>query len=310
VTPDHRAASLERDHAKTSYPAGHFLLSLDGTLTRIEKLAGGAVWGEVSIFRTGSESLAIKRISGVRYEPFRVAVGMRMGQPLYDWIKAALGGAPVSKDGTVALANASRAAAYRLPRRSSRRSRSGLDRAAKAAFFTIKFSPEEITYAPGDGAKLKATVNSKQKTWLRSNFRFRLTGLEDACKRVATIDSFTVTQNVVEIVAGGSGIRTRHPTTLEIPNLKVTFSAADAKPWQDWFDDFVINGNAGPGNEKNGTIEFLDPSGKATLGAVSLARCGIFALDLEPPGGSKAAAGARYAAELYVQGMQVDLTSV
>ena len=299
---------------KTSYPAGHFLLNLDGTLTRIEQLAGGAVRGEVSIFRTGSESLAIKRISGVRYEPFRVAVGMGMGQPLYDWIKAALGGAPVSKDGTAALVNASdKAAAYRHFRGALVEAITfpGLDGSSKEpAFFTIKFSPEEITYAPGDGAKLKATVNAKQKKWLRSNFRFRLSGLEDACKRVATIDSFTVTQNVVEIVAGGSGIRTRHPTTLEIPNLKVTFSAPDAKPWQDWFDDFVINGNAGPGNEKNGTIEFLDPSGKATLGTVSLARCGIFALDLEPSGASKAAAGARYAAELYVQGMQVDLKSV
>ena len=39
---------------------------------------------------------------------------MGMGQPLYDWIKAALGGAPVSKDGTAALVNASdKAAAYR-----------------------------------------------------------------------------------------------------------------------------------------------------------------------------------------------------
>ena len=77
---------------------------------------------------------------------------------------------------------------------------------------------------------------------------------------MAKIDSLTVKQTIVEVAAGGSGIRTKHPTTLDIPNLKITFSAADAKPWQDWFDDFVVKGNAGPGNEKNGTIEFLDPS--------------------------------------------------
>jgi hypothetical protein len=296
-----------------SYAASHFLLSLDGTLARIEKLAGGAIRGEVSIFRTGSESLAIKRISAIRYEPFRLAVGMGMGQPLYDWIKAALGATPVSKNGSVALANASdKADAYRHFRDAliEEITFPELDTSSKeTALFTIKLSSEQITYAAGDGASLKATFNAKQKKWLCSNFRFRLAGLENACKRVTKIDSFTVKQSIVEIAAGGSGIRTKHPTTLEIPNLRVTFSAADAKPWQDWFDDFVIKSNTGSGKEKNGTIEFLDPSGKATLGTVNLVRCGIFSLDLESLGGT-GNAGPRYAAELYVQGMQVDLKNV
>ena len=139
-------------------------------------------------------------------------------------------------------------------------------------------------------------------------FRFRLTGLEDACKRVATVDAFTIKQTIVELTDGASGIRTKRPTTLEIPNLRITFSAADVKPWQDWFDDFVVKGNAGLGNEKSGSIEFLDPSLKVTLGTVNPARCGIFALDFASSGGSKA--GARYVAELYVQGMQVDLKNV
>ena len=296
-----------------SYAAGHFLLSLDGTLARIEKLAGGSIRGEVSIFRTGSERLAIKRISAVRYEPFRLAVGMGMGQPLHDWIKAVLGAAPVSKNGSVALANAGgKAAAYRHFRDAliEEITFPALDASSKeTALFTIKLSPEQITYAAGDGASLKAAVNAKQKTWLCSNFRFRLAGLEDACKRVAKIDSFTVKQSIAEFATGGSPITTKHPTTLELPNLRITFSAADAKPWQDWFDDFVIKGNAGPGNEKNGTIEFLDPSGKVTLGTVNLVRCGIFSLDFDSLGGAKNA-GTRYVAELYVQGMQVDLKSV
>jgi hypothetical protein len=71
----------------------------------------------------------------------------------------------------------------------------------------------------------------------------------------------------------------------------------------------VIKGNAGPGTEKNGTIEFLDPSDKATLGTVNLVRCGIFSLDLESPGGTRNA-GPRYAAELYVQGIQIDLKNL
>jgi hypothetical protein len=121
---------------------------------------------------------------------------------------------------------------------------------------------------------------------------------------VARIDSFTITQNIAEVASGGSLVRTKHPTTLEIPNLTVTFAAADAKPWQDWFDDFVINGNSGAGNEKSGTIELLDPSLKETLGTVTLVRCGIFSLEL-----AAAKAGlSRYVAELYVQGLDIALT--
>jgi hypothetical protein len=50
---------------------------------------------------------------------------------------------------------------------------------------------------------------------------------------VAKIDSFTVKQNVAEVVSKSSPIRRKQPTTLDVPNLAVTFSAADAKPWQD-----------------------------------------------------------------------------
>jgi len=122
-------------------------------------------------------------------------------------------------------------------------------------------------------------------------------------------DAFTIKQTILEFVDGASGIRTKHPTTLEIRNLRITFPATDVKPWQDWFDDFVVKGNAGAGNEKSGAIEFLDPSRKLTFGTVTLVRCGIFSLDFEPSGRSKKA-GSRYVAELYVQSMPVGLKNV
>jgi hypothetical protein len=118
----------------------------------------------------------------------------------------------------------------------------------------------------------------------------------------------TVKQGIVEIASGEFRVKTKRPTTLEIPNLRITFAAADAKPWQDWFDDFVIKGNNGPAQQKGGAIDFLDPSG-TTLGSVSLVRCGIFALDLDPSESARDGAR-RCAAELYVEGMQLDLTEV
>ena len=256
-----------------SHPAGHFLLSL-GRHARPPSRSSPAVPSGARSPSSGQapESLPVKRISAVRYEPFRLAVGMGMGQPLYDWIKAALAGAPVAKNGSVALASpAGKAEAYRHFRDALVQEVGfpALDGSSKeTAYFTVTLSPEQITHAAGDGAKLKAAVSLKQKRWLGSNFRFRLTGLEDACKRVATVDAFTIKQTLVEVIDGAPRIRTKHPTTLEIPNLRITFSAADVKPWQDWFDDFVVKGNAGPGNEKSGAIEFLDPSLKVTLGTL------------------------------------------
>ena len=46
-----------------------------------------------------------------------------------------------------------------------------------------------------------------------------------------------------------------------------------------------------------------------TLGTVNLVRCGIFSLDLESIGGTRNTAP-RYVAEMYVQGMQLDLKNV
>jgi tail tube protein gp19 len=290
-----------------SYAAGRFLLNLDGTLVNLPTLGGGAIRGEIVTFRTGSGTLPVKRISAVKYEPFRLGVGMGMGQPLYDWIKAMVTGPPVSKSGSFALTNArGKAEAYRNFRDALVQEVTfpALDASNKAAaLFEITLSPSEIAHAPGDGADLKATVGAKQKKWLCSNFRFRLTGLEEACKRVAKIDSFTVKQNIAEVASGSSSVRTKQPTTLEIPNLTITLAAADAKPWQDWFDDFVIKGNSGAGNEKNGTIELLDASLKETLGTVTLVRCGIFSLEPGPTGNGVS----RYVAELYVQGLDITL---
>ena len=290
-----------------TYAAGRFLLYLDGTLVALPTLAGGAIRGEVVTFRTGTGTLPVKRISGVKYEPFRLGVGMGMGQPLYDWSKAMITGSPVSKVGSVALANAQgKAQAYRNFRDAlvEEVTFPALDASNKgAALFAITLSPAEIAHAPGDGADLETTVGAKQKKWLCSNFRLRLAGLEDACKRVAKIDSFTVKQHIVEVASGSSPARTKQPTTLEIPNLTVTFAAADAKPWQDWFDDFVIKGNSGAGTEKGGTIDLLDPSLKQILGTVTLVGCGIVSLEL----GAAGSGVARYVAELYVQGLDIAL---
>jgi hypothetical protein len=145
-------------------------------------------------------------------------------------------GSPVSKGGSVALANGQgKAQAYRNFRDAlvEEVTFPALDASKKeAALFAITLSPAEIAHAPGDGAELKTTVGAKQKKWLCSNFRLRLAGLEDACKRVAKIDSFAIKQHIVEVASGGSR-RTKQPTTLESESHG-HLRGGGRQPWQDW----------------------------------------------------------------------------
>jgi len=292
---------------------GHFLLSIEGEPCLLKKVDGGAIKGEVVTMAGGPDMLAIKHISTLKFESFTVEVGMSMGKPLYEWIKASLDKSFLAKNGYVVAADFKyKAKAYRHFRDAHIEEITvpALDASNKeAAYFTIKFTPEEITYAAGDDADLKGQMNVKQKKWLCSNFRFRLTGLEDACARVTKVDSFTIKQGVTEDACGEFRINTKHPTKLEIPNLKVTFSAADIKPWAEWFDNFVIKGNNGQEQEKQGTIELLDPSTKETLGTVNLTQVGFFSLNseaLEANGDGIS----RWVAELYVEQMGFDLKYV
>ena len=65
---------------------------------------------------------------------------------------------------------------------------------------------------------------------------------------------------------------------MEFPNLAVTLAESHAQTWQDWFDDFVVKGNNGQDNEKNGSLTFLAPDLKTTLATINFFNLGIFRL--------------------------------
>jgi hypothetical protein len=268
--------------APRSYSAGLFLLSLDGEAAVLKDVDVGTIKGEV----------------------VTINIGVSMGKGLYEWIKASLDETHLRKNGYVVAAD------YNYKAKSYRRFRDALiteitipalDGSSKdTSFFTIKFAPEEISYQAGDDADIKGVANTKQKTWLTSNFRLRLGDLP--CGRVSKIDSFTIKQHIRQDAVGSQRISTKEPTGFEIPNLKVTFSASDVKPWATFFDDFV----KGQGAELSGAIEFLDPSLKEVLGSVDLFQVGIRSL-AEDKGEANKDSIKRATAELYVKRLMLNL---
>src|SRR6266508_3361968 len=72
-------------------------------------------------------------------------------------------------------------------------------------------------------------------------------------------------------------VQPQQPAGLDAPNLKVTIPETDGASWRSWFNKFVVDGNNGTENEKNGQLDLVSRSGK-TLATLKLQNLGIFRL--------------------------------
>jgi hypothetical protein len=174
-----------------------------------------------------------------------------------------------------------------------------LDGSSKdAGFLTVRFAPESTRTVKGSG---KATADkAKQKKWLCSNFRLRLGDLDTS--KVARIDGFTVRQRIGQADVAERRDRTREPSGVEFPNLRVTLAAASAQTWTTWFDEFVVKGNNGDENELSGEIAFLTANRLEELGRIELANVGIFGLRQQQSTGDQVA---RVVVDLYCERMEL-----
>lgn len=288
-----------------SWVGGNYVLALEGVncgfLTRV---AGGAVSADVIEERVGPDQYVRKHIGQPKYEDFAISAGLGMAGPFWDWVKASWEMVHKRKNGSVIACD------YSGEARSEREFFNALltetvvpalDGASKdAAVFTLKFSPEMVRTKKGDGKKVNAAVG-KQPKMLANSFRLEIDGLD--CKKVSKIDSFSVKQKVSTEETGDLRDFAREPGKLDFPNLRVTFSAASAEPWQTWFESFVIKGENEAEKEKNGTLTFLAPNQQDGLAAIKLFNLGIFRLSDEPQE-ARSEGIHRMTAELYCERME------
>ena len=157
---------------------------------------------------------------------------------------------------------------------------------------TIKFKPETTRKALGSGREIPRS--KVQKQWLPANFRLKIDGLDEPCKRVNKIEALTVKQKVVED-QGGAG-------EYEVPDLVITLPESVAKPFYDWHEDFVIKGNNSSEGEKNGKLEYLTPNLSEALFTLEFFNLGIFKLAPEK-GEANSDQIKRVTAEMYCERM-------
>ncbi|HEX2780160.1 MAG TPA: phage tail protein [Gemmatimonadaceae bacterium] len=289
---------------------GRFSLEVEGyNVGFLRAIEGGVPVGEVVTGAPGEDGFSEKHLGGVSYDDIVATVGMGMGKGMYEWLSSSFNGSGVPrKSGRVLVADFNGRAqseqtfsnafisAITIPT---------LDGSSKdAGYFTVRITPERVTFKKGAGQDIRAGLGAKQKAWLTSNFRLELGDLPTS--RVARIDSFTITRKVLQAAGGAERAVTKMPAALEIPNLKLSISMADLAQWEQWRDSFLIQGNNTDANEKAGAIVFLGPDMKEELGRLTLDRCGLVRLApdrLE----SNSERIARFTVELYCQKMGLSL---
>ncbi|HYM21537.1 MAG TPA: phage tail protein [Candidatus Kapabacteria bacterium] len=254
--------SMMRD--KRSYTAGKYAIELDGLSAGwIQSAEGGHATSDIAE-KTSDDHIQKKHIAGVKYEDISVTCGANMRKNMYDWIKSSFDRKYTRKSGAIIAADYNYKEYSRVEFNNALISEIGLpalDAASKdAAKMTIKFSPEWTRYKKGDSTN-DLSGNYKfgsgvQKQWTPSNFRLKIDGLDDACKKVNKIEAITLKQKVVENPVGEMRTYEKEPAKLEFPNLVITIPESHSNGFYKWQKDSVINTG-----EKKGTLDYLDDSG-------------------------------------------------
>ncbi len=295
--------------ADSSFAGGRFGIMLDGSgfLGFVKTMSGGLIRGELARHQLGPDNVSKKYIAKIAYEDITIEVGMGMAKGFYEWIRAAFDSAHISKNGELHACDFDGNSMSIREFRDAHISEvtiPALDGSSKdPAYMTVKLSPEEIEYRPGTGGQIAGRTARSRKKWRCSNFRFELGDLP--CERVSRIDSFTWKMGVIKDEVGAFRVPTKHPAKVEIPNLKVTVSMADVKPWEDWHRSFVIEGNCGEDAELDGAITFLGPDPREALCRIDLLNVGIISLDTWDQEAGKEEVS-RFTVELYVEAMKFE----
>jgi hypothetical protein len=141
------------------------------------------------------------------------------------------------------------------------------------AKLSVRFKPQEFRVSVLDSGKknpaLKPNDPKVQKHWLPSNFRLKIDGLDEACRKVNKIEAIVIKQKVTENPTGEQRDYTKEPANVEVPNLIITLPQTSSNEFNDWYKKFLADGKCTETNEKGGTLEYLADDLKTVLFTLS-----------------------------------------
>jgi hypothetical protein len=288
-------------------PLGHAALVLEGKTCGIaRRLSGGSLGAHVVEETMSSTGQRRKHIGRPMRADFSLDFGFAMAPPLFEWIAQTWKLRAPSMSGAILACDKGL-----VPR--SRRKFSGalisettipaLRKGSKeAVWLNLKFAVEEIKLERASGDKVSGDPKHPEKILLAENFRLDIEGLD--CKNVKAISSFTVRQSLV---------RNSMPEVLQLevsglsfPDLEITLAEVSVPSWEEWHEDFVVNGKNSPDREKSGTLTLLSPNGQS-MATIKLLGLGIFNLTHAPVDEDDEEHHMLATAQLYCQQMEFEL---
>ncbi len=293
-----------------TFASGKYELALDGVNAGFATaIAGGSAYSDVVTEKVGADHIARKHIAGVKYEDITLNAGTGMSPAFYNWVKESFSPKHSRKNGSVIVMDYDGKQSSALNFFNGLVTEIGmpaLDGASKdPARIHVTFAPEYTRRIAGNGGVVAShETHQNAKKWLANGFRLKIDNLD--VTRVSKIEALTIRQSVSANPVGEQRDYQKEPGNLEVPNLVITFPEAYAKAFYDWHEDFIIKGNNGQDKEKNGSLEYLSPSG-GTYFTLTFKNIGISRLETVDPGAG--AEGVRKVkATLYVEQMSFDYT--
>ena len=267
---------------KRSYTAGHFEIMIDGapSTAYLKSVDGGYVRASLIDEPIGPDQLRIKHTSTVDIEPFAVEFGLSGADDVLKWIQASWRRQWSRRNGQINHANFDLYKTFEhqfLDALISETTFPTLDGASKdAAYLKIKIQPENVMIKKlsGNGDRVAGPVGTKFKMWSASAFRLNIDGYDNV-KYTNKIEGFTIKQGIKKLYTGQDRLPQIEPTKIEFPNLTCTISLEYADEILDWYNQYVVTGQADPSAQKTGSLEFLNQDRNEVLFRINLYEMGI-----------------------------------
>lgn len=220
-----------------------------------------------------------KKVSGFQFEDIRVEAPFDTGAlPFLKLIADTLTKAPVARNGAIVYTDSNLNVVKRLEFTTAYLTKISFP-TADATVLTVpgtvslQFTPQRTRLVGGTGQAYKLSLGTKSKTVLPGVFRLNIQGLEKACGRIAKVEQIQATRRVVS-TAENKFTETKSPVSrFSCSQISIHLPEANGGPFYAWFDEMVLKGNTG--GERDGLLEWLDPTFKVVLAKVQLGGLGI-----------------------------------
>ena len=179
--------------AKRSATTGRFLLEVGSSrASTLKSFSGFAFEGEHAKMDLGPENFQAKHLTTFKYSDAKAKIGMNQTGDMAEWIIASFKKQCMVKSGAFTAANFDYKATHRIEFRDALMKEIAFPKlegnSKEAGNMDITFQAEDVQHLKANGEDIKGDYNTSAPRWQPWMFRLEIAGLEDACRRVASID--------------------------------------------------------------------------------------------------------------------------